>query len=268
MSSHGDNYVLKADRSGHDRLRMIGQVHDADTQDLLRKAGFTPGFRTVEFGCGLGTISRWIASEGGTALGIDLSEAQVEEARQTAAQAGVTGVDYRVDNVYDSALPDGQFDIVSCRWLLIHLNRPVDALKTMHRLLKPVGCAVCEEVDISAVYAEPPSEAYTQYREFAIKAGHGRGVDYEGGRRLHLWAREAGFEVEHVAVRHPHYVTGEEKGLWSWTFAEAGQSLIKAGLLDAERDAQWRAGMTAADEDPGTLVAHARTHQIIARKAA
>jgi ubiquinone/menaquinone biosynthesis C-methylase UbiE len=268
MSIHGDNYVLKADRSGHDRLRMICRIHDPDTQDLLRKAGLTPGFRTVEFGCGLGTISRWIAAEGGAAIGIDLSDAQVEEARRAAAQAGITGVDYRVDSVYDSALPDGQFDIVSCRWLLVHLNRPVDAMKTMHRLLKPGGCAVCEEVDISGVYAEPSSEAYNQYREFVIKAGQARGVDYEGGRRLHLWAREAGFEVEHIAARHPHYVAGEEKGFWNWTLAEAGQSLIQARLLDAERDAQWRAGMTAADQDPGTLVAHARTHQIIARKLA
>ncbi len=268
MSTHGDNYVLKADRSGHDRLRMICRIHDPDTRELLGKAGLAPGFRTVEFGCGLGTVSRWIATQGGIATGIDLSEAQIEEARRAAAEAGVAGVDYRVDSVYDSTLPESQFDIASCRWLLVHLNRPVDAMRTMYRLLKPGGCAVCEEVDVSGVFTEPPSEAYTQYREFAIKAGQARGVDYEGGRRLHRWAREAGFEVEHVAVRHPHHVVGEEKGFWNWTFAEAGQSLIQAGVLDAEQDATWRAGMTAADQDPATLVAHARTYQIIARKPA
>ncbi|MGE0359843.1 MAG: class I SAM-dependent methyltransferase [Vicinamibacterales bacterium] len=212
MPSHGDNYVLKADRSGHGRLRMICLVHDSDSRELLRKAGLAPGFRTVEFGCGLGTISRWIAAEGGAAIGIDLSQAQIEEARRAAAQAGITDVEFRVDDIYDCALPDGQFDLVSCRWLLVHLNRPVNALKTMHRLLKPGGCAVCEEVDISGVHAEPLSEAYTQYRDFAIKIGEARGVDYEGGRKVHRWARDAGFEVEHVAARHPHYVAGEEKG--------------------------------------------------------
>lgn len=266
MTTHGDNYILKADRSGHARLRMICQIHDPHTRELLKKAGLGPGMRTVEFGCGLGTVSRWIASQGGTATGVDLSEAQVEEARQGAAEQGVAGVDYQVGSVYESALPKGEFDIASCRWLLVHLNRPVDAMRTMYGLLRPGGCAVCEEVDLSGVYAEPASEAYVQFRRVAIKAGQARGVDYEGGRRLHLWAEEAGFEVEHVAAYHPHHVAGEEKGFWNWTFAEAGESLVQAGLLSAEQYAEWRAGMTAADQDPGTLVAHARTHQIIARK--
>lgn len=266
MSAHGDSYVLKAGQSGHDRLRMLCQIHDPHTRELLQKAGLAPGMRTVEFGCGLGTVSRWIATQGGAATGIDLSEAQIAEARRGAAEQGVAGVDYQVDNVYESTLPEAEFDIACCRWLLVHLNRPVDAMKMMYKLLKPGACAVCEEVDISGVYAEPPSEAYNQYRELAIKTGQARGVNYEGGRQLHIWAREAGFEVEYIAAHHPHYLAGDEKGFWNWTFAEAGQSLVQAGLLSAEQDAEWRAGMTAADKDLRTLVAHPRTHQIIARK--
>jgi hypothetical protein len=35
---------------------------------------------------------------------------------------------------------------------------------------------------VSAVYAEPPSAAYEEMREIALKAGLSRGVNYSGSR--------------------------------------------------------------------------------------
>jgi hypothetical protein len=37
------------------------------------------------------------------------------------------------------------------------LNRPVEAMRTIRAALKPGGVMVCEEADVSAVYAEPPA---------------------------------------------------------------------------------------------------------------
>jgi hypothetical protein len=56
---------------------------------------------------------------------------------------------------------------------------------------------VCEEADMSAIYAEPPS-GYHEYVELAFATGAAVRVDYAGGRRLHRWAREAGFDVLRV----------------------------------------------------------------------
>jgi len=46
---------------------------------------------------------------------------------------------------------------------------------------------VCEEADLSAIYAEPPSAAYDEMREIAIAVGSARGIDYTRGRRAHAW---------------------------------------------------------------------------------
>ena len=64
----------------------------------------------------------------------------------------------------------------------------------------------------------------------------------------------------------PHYLTGEHKGFWSWTYREAGSNLVKEGGMTAARYEEISEAMRAADDDPLTLVGHARMHQLVARK--
>lgn len=50
------------------------------------------------------------------------------------------------------------------------------------------------------------------------------------------------------------------------TFREGGASLVQEGAMAQSLLDELSAGMQAADEDPATLVAHARMHQVIAGK--
>jgi hypothetical protein len=70
MTTLGDNYILPG-LTDHDRLRVISEIHDGATRQLLDQAGFFPGCRFVEFGCGLGYVTRWAATEGAYATGLD-----------------------------------------------------------------------------------------------------------------------------------------------------------------------------------------------------
>ena len=149
---------------------------------------------------------------------------------------------------------------------MVHLNRPVDAMRAIFCALKPGGRMICEEADVSAIYAEPPSAAYNNMREIALKAGRDRGVDYAGGRWAHTWAKQAGFEIVHVDAYHPHYIEGPYKSFWNWTLSSAALSLVAAGTLTQDRWNKLVAGMTEADSPPDTVVAHCRMHQLIARK--
>jgi len=38
MSSFGDQYIMSSGRAGHDRLRMLCEIHDPRTRDLLGRA--------------------------------------------------------------------------------------------------------------------------------------------------------------------------------------------------------------------------------------
>ena len=266
MGSLGDKYLLGSGTTDHDRLRVISEIHDGRTHELLRKAGFAGGHRFVEFGCGLGYVTRWAASQGAHATGIDLNEDHLTLATKLANEDGLKTAEFRCANIYAPGLEPGSVDVSYSRWLLVHLSRPVDAMREIHAALKPGGVMVCEEADVSAVYAEPHSAAYAELRDICIEGGRQRGVDYAGGRRVHLWAKEAGFEIVHVDAYHPHYVTGEHKGFWNWTLRAVALGMVKEGSLSAARLQELVEGMNQADASPDTLVAHCRMHQLIAKK--
>jgi SAM-dependent methyltransferase len=265
MTTIGDRYVLGGKRD-HDRLRVISEIHDGRTRDLLVKAGLAAGHRFVEFGCGLGYVTRWAATQGAVVTGIDVNEEQIAAAQALTREAVVDQVEFRTGSVYDPGLDPGSLDVSYSRWLMVHLQRPVDAMRAIHKALKPGGLMVCEEADVSAVYAEPPSAAYEEMREIALAAGRARGVDYAGGRWAHTWALEAGFELVQVDAYHPHYLTGEHKAFWNWTLRNAGLGLVTEGLLSMTKLDELVAGMNQADESPTTVVAHCRMHQVIARR--
>jgi len=260
-----DRYLL-AGKHDHDRLRVISEIHDGRTRKLLTKAGLSSGKRFVEFGCGLGYVTRWAATQGASATGIDASEDQVAAAQALTREAVTDRVEFRAGSIYEPGLDAGSVDLSYSRWLMVHLQRPVDAMRAIHTALKPGGVMVCEEADVSAVYAEPRSAAYEEMRDIGIAGGRARGVDYTGGRRTHLWAKEAGFEILHVDAYHPHYLTGEHKGFWNWTLRNAGTGLVTEGALSMTKLQELVAGMNQADESADTLVAHCRMHQVIARK--
>jgi SAM-dependent methyltransferase len=266
MSTIGDRYVLGAGRTDHDRLKVISEIHDNSTRELLLQAGLKPGHRFVEFGCGLGYVARWAATLGANATGIDLNPEQVAVAQALAKDARLTDAHFRVANIYEPGIEPGTVDVSYCRWLLVHLSRPVDALRVIYDALKPGGMMVCEEADVAQVYAEPRSAAYEEMRDLCLAGGRARGADYGGGRRAHSWALEAGFELVHANAYHPHYLTGGHKGFWNWTLRNVALTLVTEGSLSMTRLEALAAGMTAADESPDTVVAHARMHQVIARK--
>jgi SAM-dependent methyltransferase len=267
-TAFGDRYALSSGRTDHDRLRMLCEIHDPQTRALLTRAGLSGSHRYVEFGCGLGFVARWAATQAAHVTAIDLSQEHLDEARRLAVAAGLTNIEFRKANIYEHSLPAASLDYSYSRWLLVHLNRPVDAMRKIREALIPGGIMVCEETDISEVYTEPATEGYHAYRDLSLESGRKRGVNYAGGRLLHSWAREAGFEVLDLSVYHPHYLTGPHKGFWSWTFLEIAHALLKEGLLTEDRLRQLANGMRAADEDPTIMVAHCRTHQMIARKPA
>ena len=137
MSTIGDKYLLGSGRSDHDRLRVISAIHDGRTRELLRRAGFVSGQRFVEFGCGLGYVTRWAASEGAYAIGIDLNEDNLAVAAQLAREAGLKRAQFRSANIYEPELEPESVDVLYSRWLMVHLDRPVEAMRAIYAALKP-----------------------------------------------------------------------------------------------------------------------------------
>lgn len=95
----------------------------------------------LDVGCGWGDMSIQVAEmvgPEGRVVGIDCVEAFLEEARNDAAAAGHTNVEFRRGDA-EVALPEKEFDYVVARFGTMFFTNPGAALRRMRLALKPGG---------------------------------------------------------------------------------------------------------------------------------
>ncbi|KAF8495038.1 S-adenosyl-L-methionine-dependent methyltransferase, partial [Gautieria morchelliformis] len=196
----------------------------------------------LDVGCGPGTITADLASlvPKGHVTGLEYAPEVLTQARSTAAQRGLTNIEFVVGDVNGLDFPDGTFDVVHAHQVLVHVGDPVQALREMRRVAKPGG--------------------------IVARVVRSNGAEPNAGRRLHVWARLAGIDPIGITATASTwcYRTPEERAWWSGLWAERivatpfARSAVSggyateqdlAGIAQAWRD--W-----GADEDGWFAVLH------------
>lgn len=102
-------------------------------------AGLTPG-RALDLGCGEGGDAIWLAEQGWSVLGVDVSHTALRRTEEHARERGV-GDRVRTEH-HDLAqsFPEGEFDLVVAPFLQSPLDFPTDVvLRRASRALAPGG---------------------------------------------------------------------------------------------------------------------------------
>lgn len=262
-------YVLGTGEEAAHRLRVVNSVHGPDTERLLTRAGLAPGMRVADIGCGVGTITAWMAGQvgpSGEVVGVDISPAQVEQARAEIEQAGLSNVEFAVGSADQTGLLRESFDLVFCRFVLMHMADPGAGLREMRDLVRPGGVVVCEDGDFTSPFCEPPSPAFDRCFELYRAVGERRDLDFRLGPKLYRMFLGAGFHDPQVTLAQPVFVRGEPKRLPEWTLTESAPALVEAALATREEIARIASDMHALAEDETTLIGMARMTQVWARK--
>ena len=182
-----------------------------------------PDLKFIEVGCGAG---QWMVyfheTFGYQVFGSDYSELGCELGRRNLAIQGIPG-EIILDDLFDSRLPEGSFDVVLSMGLVEHFSDPSLPLARMSRLLTPDGFMVTLIPNYAGVYRYPELlldrehlEEHNPLRVEELGAAHSAvGLDVVAGEY------KGGFASHSVNLKKLY----ARLGRWQWPLRKA-QGLI------------------------------------------
>ena len=151
------------------------------------------GGRMLDFGCGSGRVAMAVkrAFPKAEVAGYDIDAESIERARQTDLDIG-----------FDTALPKGQFDLVTICDCIHDLASPVETLRQVHELVKPDGTLFIVEPKAADRLEDNKNPVATMFYGFSVfhcmtqslaNGGPGLGTCM-GPAQTEKLVREAGFK--------------------------------------------------------------------------
>jgi SAM-dependent methyltransferase len=252
---HG-TYVHGYDPRENERL----QDQAGTLVDLLHfDTAYPAGSRVLEAGCGVGAQTVTLARRSPDArfTSIDVSAESIAEAERRARLAGLANVEHRQADIFSLPFGPASFDHVFVCFVLEHLSRPVEALQTLARLVRPGGTVTVIEGDHGSAYFHPDSGAARAAIECQVELQRRAGGDALIGRQLHPLMTEAGLDAVRVSPRmvyvdssRPELVEGFTRRTFTAMIEGVREAALAAGLSDAESfDAGVRDLYRTAEED-------------------
>lgn len=211
------------------RLRALAAAFDPGTIRQLDDRGIAEGWRCLEVGGGLGTMTKWLSARvgpDGSVLTTDIDTRHLDT-------LNLANVEIRRHDVVEDPLPTERFDLAYTRLVLEHVSDPARAIANMAQAVKPGGWVVIEDFDVAPV--EPDTEipkTFLAMRQAIASVG----VDQRFGRSLSRRLRSCGLEDVRAEGR-----------VLLWSRSNGGTTLMR---LNAEqlRDRILATGLVTADQ--------------------
>jgi SAM-dependent methyltransferase len=221
-----------------DRHNYLGEMLDDLTKRRISGLGDLTGKACLEFGAGGGSIARWLADAvgpGGRVLATDINP------RHLRPYPGVTVLRHDLVN---EPVPEGPWDIIHGRLVLLHIAQREEILVRLAAALAPGGVLLLEEWETSfrkLVLAAPDRESAELldfYHEVLVdRILPPRGNDSTWGSRVHSAMLDAGLTDVDTTITSR-----------SWPGGTAGALLVAANIAQL-RDEFIAAGVTAEQLD-------------------
>jgi SAM-dependent methyltransferase len=221
-------YVLDHHQEGErERLALMSRLLDPMHRGQIERLGVGSGARTLEVGCGNGSVSAWLAGRiapGGRAVAVDLD--------LSLAIADVPGLELRQADILAGPVEPGDFDLVTARAVLHHVADAEAAVVNLVASARPGAAVLLIEPDfLPATVAEPP-EVRAFWKGW-LAWSRGQGIDYFIGRRLPAMLSRLGLQDVEATAQTAHYNGGSGWAVyWRQTVIELRARLVASGKLD------------------------------------
>jgi SAM-dependent methyltransferase len=250
-----DGYLLDNQQAeAGQRFGALADLFDASTFRHLTALGLSSGWRVWEVGAGGPTVPAWLAEQtaaGGEVVASDLDTTWI------AGPNPPSNLRVLRHDVGLEPPPEGPFDLVHARLVLVHVPQRTQALAAMVSVLRPGGWLVVEEADpalqpLLCLEDDGPAQHLanrlkTDFRRLMAD----RGVDLAYGRTLPRQLREAG--LVDVAADAYFPITGPAcVELERATTAQIRDRLLAAELATAQEIDQHLANLSNGLADLAT----------------
>ena len=213
--------------------------------DLLHSdTAYPEGSTVLEAGCGTGAQTVTLArnSPGARITSIDVSANSLAEAKARTDAAGIENVQFRQADLFEAPFPPASFDHVFVCFVLEHLARPVEALRTLRALLKPGGSITVIEGDHGSTVFHPESTAAREAIACQVELQRRAGGNADIGRQVYPLLVEAGFggvrvspRMVYVDASRPRLVEGFTRKTFTAMVEGVRDAAIAAGIASAAR---------------------------------
>jgi ubiquinone/menaquinone biosynthesis C-methylase UbiE len=165
-SQENNDYILATGERGNDRLTLVQTLYGPVSLDFLtRHFHFSPDkiATILDLGAGNGAMTIPIATivnEGNNHVtALDKSPAQCRLITKRIKKENILNVTVITGELSDLE-PTQKFDLIYCRFLLIHVPNASDLLAQIYQHLKPNGVFICGEYNISQCSSKPINPAF------------------------------------------------------------------------------------------------------------
>ena len=243
MSAPEREYVLGTHDAELTRLGFQHQVWAAATAEAWDRAGFRPGARLLDVGCGPGYATFDLAhlvGPTGHVVAVDVSDRFLGHLDAERRRRGIAQVEIRREDLEHLALPEADVDGAFARWVLCFVRDPQTVVDRVARALRPGGTfAVMDYCYYEGFTIAPPSETFARVIGAVARSFRRHGGNPNVGLDVPAFMRRAGLEVR--SVRPLVRVGRPGSALWVWPatfFANSLPDLVEMGeITDEERRA-------------------------------
>lgn len=141
----------------------VGRSSDRESwqppERIMDVVGVREGMRIGEAGAGEGYLTFHLArrvGDGGVVYANEISEADLHTIRDRARGEGIDNIVTVLGAVEDPLFPETNLDMVIMVYVLHHLERPVEFLRSLERYLKPGAPVVIIEFNTETRRSRPP----------------------------------------------------------------------------------------------------------------
>lgn len=259
-TSLADTYVHGFTKIEQDRLFKQARILE---ESIFSNVDFSKAESIIEVGIGVGAQTQILLDRFPKlkVFGLDASASQVERARIALANHIEIGrVEVNVGDALHLNYEENNFDGAFICWFLEHVQKPIEILKEVRRVLKPGGILYCNEPLNTNLYIHPYSPATLKFWfEFNDYQWTMKGDPFVGGK-LGNYLQAAGYQSIETKVLTSHYDNRMPKkrsayiDYWTDLMLSAAPGLIEAGRVDNDIVRDMTLELQTLKNDPDSVI--------------